>query len=125
MSNKGHLFTGDAFLGPHQIMYMEDPFAFSMSLQKLEKLAKDTNCKIYPGHTTFKQDLQAKKVLYEASLRLQKAMKVYSTTSTTAIVEKTARGFYSTIAVVSTKTVVCCRPKLKLGHLAQFVVPIT
>ena len=29
--------------------------------------------------------------------------------ATTAIVEKTVRAFYSTIAVVSTITVVCCR----------------
>ena len=37
---------------------------------------------------------------------------------------KTVRGFYSTIAVVSTKAVVCCRRKLKLRHIAQFVVHI-
>ena len=55
---------------------MEDPLTFSISLKKLEELTRHTDCKIYPGHTTAEQDLQAQKVIYEASLSLQKAIKV-------------------------------------------------
>ena len=75
VSNRGHIFTGDAFLGQYQLMFVDNPTDFSNSLSKLAEMAADSQCvAVYPGHSNPSDVLLTAADIANAKKALDKAV---------------------------------------------------